>query len=273
MDQSKANFHCPHNQAKTQKPMTLICPQCQARLQLDDAKTPAQSFTVRCPKCQTAVKRQPSDSATEFGSAEPLPAGGFQIDRTLAPRFKLDREVSEPSGDCHTGTSGDVNDLVKLLAQALGRADGFASGLRARKMRKVLVCGALEYRESAARLLVERDCEVFVAENTQQALGRLREESMDVVLLDANFDPIEQGTAFVMREIKSLRPAQRRRVFLVFISSSTRTMDLHAAFLHNVNLVFNPSDLDQLPEALDASIRNYNELYRDYFLALNIAAI
>jgi predicted Zn finger-like uncharacterized protein len=253
--------------------MTLICPQCQAKLQLDDAKAPAQSFTVRCPKCQTAVKHQPSEPPTEFGATEPIPAGGFQIERSLAPRFTLDREVSESSADSHATTSGDVNDLVKLLAQALGGTAGVAAGLRATKMRKVLICGAPEYRESAARSLAEHDYEVFVAEHTQQALGRLREESMDVVLLDANFDPVEQGTAFVSREIKSLRPAQRRRIFLVYLSSTTRTMDLHSAFLHNVNLVFNPSDLDKLPEALEASIRNYNELYRDYFAALNVASI
>lgn len=166
-----------------------------------------------------------------------------------------------------------MSDVAKLLAQILGRADGFSTALRARNLRKALVCVPTEYRDAAARLLAEHDYEVFVAENTPQALGRMREEDMDVVLLDANFDPVEQGTAFVMRDIKSLRPAQRRRVFLVYASTSLRTMDLHAAFLQNVNLVFNPSDLDQLPEALEASIRNYNELYRDYFAALKLAAI
>ncbi len=254
--------------------MTLICPQCQARLQLDNAKTPSQPFTVRCPKCQTAVKFQPADSANEATSEEAAPTSSFHLERSLAPRFALDRGVPE-SSPVSTGSAVDFSDVAKLLAEALGKADGFASGSRVRMTnpRKVLVCAVREYRETAARSLAEHDYEVFVAENTQQALGRMREENMDVVLLDANFDPVEQGTAFVMREIKSLRPAQRRRVFLVYISSSVRTMDLHAAFLHNVNLVFNPSDLDQLPDALESSIRSYNELYRDFFAALNVAAI
>lgn len=249
--------------------MTLICPQCQARLQLDNTKTPSQPFTVRCPKCQTAVKHQPP--AAETGALDHKPAGSFQIDRTLAPRFTLDKE--EPASSRGHDGGADISDLAKLLAQVLGKADGLATGLRARNMRKVLVCAGRDYRDAAARSLAEHDFEVFVAENTPQALGRMREETMDVVLLDANFDPIEQGTAFVVREIKSLRPAQRRRVFLVYVSSSLRTMDPHAAFLHNVNLVFNPSDIDQLPEAVETAIRNYNELYRDYFAALKLAAI
>ena len=124
-----------------------------------------------------------------------------------------------------------------------------------------------------ASSLVASDYEVFVAENTAQALGRMREERMDVVLLDGNFDPLEQGVAFITREIKLLRPSERRRLFFVFLTAGVRTMDLHAAFLQNVNLVVNISDIDQLSEALEISIRNYNELYRDLYRALDVVPI
>ena len=50
-------------------------------------------------------------------------------------------------------------------------------------------------------------------------------------------------------------------------------MDLHAAFLQNVNMVINPSDIEQLPDALELSIRHYNELYRDFYIALDVAPI
>ena len=239
-------------------------------MQLDDTKTPAQPITIRCPKCQAAVKLQPSGSA-ESGSPGPLSGRGLLLERPVAPRFALDHEAVQSSAES-TAAVADLNDLAKLLVEALGKGDGF--GARARtKMRKVLVCAPADYRLTAACSLAEHGYEVFVAEDTPQALGRMREGSMDVILLDASFDPVEQGTAFVTREIKSLRPAQRRRLFLVYLSSSLRTMDHHAAFLHSVNLVFNPSDIDQLPEVLDVAIRNYNELCRDYFAALNVAAI
>ena len=117
------------------------------------------------------------------------------------------------------------------------------------------------------------DYEVFIADDTAQGLGRMREERMDVVVLDANFDPVEQGVAFITREVRLLRPSERRRLFLVYLTSGVRTMDLHAAFLHNVNLVINPSDVEQLPEALDVSIRHYNDLYRPFNRALDVAPI
>ncbi len=67
----------------------------------------------------------------------------------------------------------------------------------------------------------------------------MRENRMDVVLLDQEFDPTEQGAAFVTREVTVLRPAQRRRLFFVLLSPVLRTMEAHAAFLNNVNAIVN----------------------------------
>ena len=74
-------------------------------------------------------------------------------------------------------------------------------------------------------------------------------------------------------EVARMRPLERRRMFFVYLTAGVRTMDLHAAFLNNVNLVVNPSDVDQLPDVLEVSIRHYNELYRDFNRALDMAPI
>ena len=92
----------------------------------------------------------------------------------------------------------------------------------------------------------------------------MRENQLDVVILDSRFDPVEQGTVFVTREISILRPAQRRRVFFVLLSPSLRTMDPHAAFLNNVNAIINLNEADELPRLIDHRLREYNELYKDF---------
>jgi len=135
------------------------------------------------------------------------------------------------------------------------------------------VCTSPAYREAIAQLLVEQDYDVFMAENMAEGLGRMREDRMDVVILDANFDPLEQGVAFITREVRLLRPSERRRLFFVYLTAGVRTMDPHTAFLQNVNLVINPSDVEQLPEALELSIRHYNELYRAFNRALDLSPI
>lgn len=264
--------------------MVLICAKCEARLQLDEAKTPSRLFTVRCPKCHDTISVQPPDASDQAvaarrdasAQASPTVSDRAVFERpAVAPAFKGGVEDSKVS---ESASTGGVSDLAKLLAEALRHADTGATGTHGRKRpvwdrRKILVCASPAYRQAIARSVADHDYEVFVAENTAQALGRMREERMDIVILDANFDPVEQGMAFITREVKLLRPSERRRLFVVYVTSGVRTMDLHAAFLHNVNLVVNPSDLEQLPEALEISVRHYNELYRDFNLALDVAPI
>ena len=266
--------------------MVLICPKCEARLQLDEAKAPSRPFTVRCPKCQTSVNVQPPPVASnDAATSEPVSRSeaGAAADRiSFEPpaTASLFKPNSEDSNSINTPQSASVglNDLAKLLAETLRNTDGVSSRGHNRKRpawdrRKALVCASPAYRETVARALADNDYDVFVAENMAQALGRMREERMDVIILDANFDPLEQGVAFVTREVRLLRPPERRRLFFVYLMAGVRTRDLHAAFLHNVNLVVNPSDVDQLPEALEISIRQYNELYRGFNRALDVAPI
>ncbi len=265
--------------------MVLICPKCEARLQLDEAKAPSRPFTVRCPKCQASINAQAAPanveepgSAEVVNSPETAPVSSrspFERPAT-APLFRTSHD--ESNSTAAAGAAPGLNDIAKLLADALRHSGGQAAVSRGRTRpawdrRKVLVCASPAYRELVARALAQQEYDVFVAENTVQGLGRMREERMDVIVLDANFDPLEQGVAFITREVRLLRPSERRRLFLVYLTSGVRTMDLHAAFLHNVNLVINPSDVEQLPEALEVSLRHYNELYRDFARALDVAPI
>lgn len=261
--------------------MLLICPHCDARLQLDDAKAPARAFSIRCPKCKASVNHAPT-SAPETITTAPTTASKASIEvsattferPTTAPPFKpaaVSRSVS-----AEENAAPGLSEIAKLLAEALQHSDRHAGASRKRPAwdrRKVLVCASPAYRETIAESLVAHDYDVFIADNMAQGLGRMREERMDVVLLDANFDPVEQGVAFITREVRLLRPSERRRLFLVYVTSGVRTMDLHAAFLHNVNLVINPSDVEQLPETLEVSIRHYNALYRPFNRALDVAPI
>ena len=261
--------------------MVLICPKCEARLRLDEAKLPSHPFSVRCPKCQTSVDVQPhnviGNEPVVASETVATPASAFFERPVAAPQFNS-KVVDESAPLMNQGTPPGLEAIARALAQALSSAESGSVSSRGRKRaawdrRKVLVCASPAYREAIAQLLAEQDYDVFVAENMAEGLGRMREERMDVVILDANFDPLEQGVAFITREVKLLRPSERRRLFFVYLTAGVRTMDPHAAFLQNVNLVVNPSDVEQLPEALELSIRHYNELYRAFSRALDLAPI
>jgi len=253
--------------------MVIVCSKCDARLQVDDARIPASPLAVRCPKCQAEIN-------VDFSGPEAAPSevaasaqAGFERPATA--------QLFKPPDDNLQATSAAesmpaLNEIAKLLAEALRQTDGVKSSPSTASpawRRKALVCASAAYREAIAEALAQHNYDVFVAENMAQGLGKMREERMDIVVLDANFDPLEQGVAFISREVRLMRPSERRRLFFVYITSGVRTMDLQAAFLHNVNLVVNPSDIEQLPEALEVSIRHYNELYKPFNKALDVAPI
>jgi len=52
-----------------------------------------------------------------------------------------------------------------------------------------------------------------------------------------------------------------------------RTMDAHAAFLNNVNAVVNLADLEQLPDILDIALREFNDLYKGFNVALSVGPL
>lgn len=245
--------------------MTIVCQNCSSRLHVDEAKVPARPFIIRCPKCNASVESglpapsvEPSATNTENSSESPR----FDQPRP-APLFELAGKT--PVTDSAASATEKLVELLSGLVNqpaAPGRSQAHARPVW--DPRKALVCVSEEHRELIARRLTEHGYQVFVAQDTRQAVDRMRENQLDVVLLDPRFDPAEQGTVFVTREVNILRPAQRRRLFFVLFSPSLRTMDSHTAFLNNVNAIINVNEIDELPSLIEHRVREYNELYKEF---------
>ena len=255
--------------------MIIVCQRCATRLQVDEEKSPARPFNVRCPKCNSTVSSGVASPASEHGA---LAVGGSPA--TDHPRFEPNTaRAYEPAAKTNATQNGAVipedavRGLLDLLSKGTSHTPEKPGARPAWDPRKALVCTAETYRETIAQRLTENGYQVYVAEDTRQAIETMRSNKMDVVLLEPQFDPAEQGSAFVMREINVLRPPQRRRIFFVLISPSMRTMDAHAAFLSNVNLVVNVADVDELHRIMEVALREYNELYRDFNAAFSLTAL
>src|SRR5882762_8571800 len=117
--------------------MVLICPKCEARLQLDEAKAPSRPFTVRCPKCQTSVNAQ--SALDEPGTAEALssPDAAPALSRSpferpaTAPLFRTGNDESNSAAE-GTAAAPGLNDIAKLLADALRHSGGATGASRGR---------------------------------------------------------------------------------------------------------------------------------------------
>jgi predicted Zn finger-like uncharacterized protein len=253
--------------------MIIVCSKCSTRLQIDDEKSPNRPFNVRCPKCSNTISAGPNSPATEQSA---LAVGGSPA--TDHPRFEQSTaRAYEPSAPAVAGGPATSDETVRMVFELLAKGQNQNSdNSNARPSwdkRKALVCTSEPYRESVAGKLTNSGCQVFVAEDTRQAVETMRANKMDVVVLEPQFDPGEQGSVFVIREINILRPPQRRRLFFVLLSPSLRTMDAHAAFLNNVNAVINVADIDQLERIMELALREFNELYRDFYTASGLTAL
>jgi predicted Zn finger-like uncharacterized protein len=255
--------------------MIIVCQKCDARLQIDEAKVPARPFTVRCPKCNSSIESSPLTAPIEsefVNDTEGAPLDTTRFEQTNpAPLFQIEQKAEAAGAD---SALERLSELLSGLAHQSSPAAGKQSLVRpAWDPRKALVCIQEENRESVARNLAQNGYQVFVATDTRQAVDRMRENLLDLVLLDPRFDAVEQGAIFVTREINILRPSQRRRLFFVLLSPQLRTMDNHTAFLNNVNTIININEIDGLPIVLEQRLRAYNELYKEFNQVLGVPAL
>lgn len=161
--------------------------------------------------------------------------------------------------------------MLRLLSALLQQG---TQGTDKWEPRRVLVCAGEAHGAEVARALAEKsEYQVYVAGNKAQAFERMHDERMHIIILSTDFDPAEQGAAFITREVSALRPAERRRLFFVQLVNNGRTLDAHAAFVNNVNLIINPEDIEKTPRALERALRDYNELYRNFNSSLGASPI
>ena len=247
----------------------IVCQNCSTRLQFDEEKAPSRNVTLRCPKCNNTVSATSSSPASEQSALSASPSTDHpRYDRPIAQAFQLATE--KPA----QGMAGfDAEEALRALLGILNKSGEGSAQTSSRIKRNILVCTAESHREPIARKLTEDGYQVFIADDTRQAVETMRANQMEIVLLDPQFDPAEQGALFVVREINILRPTHRRRVFFVLLSPSLRTLDAHAAFLNNSNAVVNIQDLNDIPRILDVGLREFNELYRELNGALHLSPL
>jgi CheY-like chemotaxis protein len=160
------------------------------------------------------------------------------------------------------------HDLLQALASLLmsGSLAKPSAPLEQNRRRNVVACLAnAEDVNTVQTALSDQGYELTIAASPEQVTSMLQmSHQLDVLLLDPNFHSSQQGGATIMRYLNMLNPARRRRVFVVVMSHSYRSLDMQAAFIHGVNLVINTGELDTLPTALSKSIQEFNTLYRAF---------
>ncbi|HUK91923.1 MAG TPA: hypothetical protein VLZ81_16085 [Blastocatellia bacterium] len=230
--------------------MTKTCPQCAMVLSFETARLPTEPFTVMCPRCRQSVTIMPPEQ--EEGRLPGAPG----------------------TGPIAAGDSGKEAELLRSLAALLRGGNGgeaqAATGDKWQR-RRVLVCiDDKAIRDKVRAILDHSRYEIFSAELATEASEILQEYRAEAIILSPTFDAEHAGGGAIMQHVNRLTPQMRRRTYVVLVSPQLRTMDTYLAFANGVNLSIHPEDVGSLQAILERSIRDFNELYRPLYTAMEI---
>ncbi len=221
------------------------------------ASEPVAKAPVR-PTSDLPSSFSPGMAAVGFTNSMPTPTAWDDSHTLVAPQ-----------------SSGGNNDLLQALTSLLLSASVSKPSPSIPQSRRRYVITCLSDQEACAKvktILGEQEYFVTAAESPDQVTSLLQSShQLDILLLDPGFHSDEQGGASIMRYLNMLNPARRRRVFVVVVSQTFKTMDTQAAFSHGVNMIVNMNELEMLPNALAHSISDFNNLYRAFNVASGIS--
>jgi predicted Zn finger-like uncharacterized protein len=214
------------------------CPTCGQRIAIDDAKVPERAFSVKCPKCQNAVRfpgKGEAPVAAPEASVAPAPASSTGMAAAAEGiRSEMMAQLQKEMNDGHGG--GRVLVAVHDKAQA--------ASVTAPLTKHGFQVDTLDNPDEGARLLEQGVYEIVITTRT----------------------PAAQGTESLFDRCTRLSPDARRRVFLILVGEEYKTGDGTQAWSQTADLVLNPRDagrMDALVASTHAERRRLYQVYAD----------
>lgn len=241
--------------------MIIRCDNCSVSLQLDESKIPSGNFSVRCPRCQNLLRVQKDASGKGLSTVDQLSAN------------QPAAVAAETPGFAEKESELQINTALRSLMTALQTGKSSLESVdEDAKPRRILLCLG-QKAEETAKLLAKSGYKVYVAQTPAQANERLREGKTEILIFSPDFAADMGGAAVIQQKANAMYSSERRRLFLISLEDTGTTMNAHDAFLRNLNLIVNTSDLAQLPLILSRAIGDYNDLYGYFNRAAGLSAI
>ncbi|UCF84649.1 MAG: zinc-ribbon domain-containing protein [Desulfobacteraceae bacterium] len=212
--------------------MEIICEKCNARLNIPDDKIPkGQRASVSCPNCKNRLTL--NERSPRQNNLTP------EIEEKTGPK------VSE--ADSNYAYGDDDSSL-----------DFFEEGA---KLTLIMGTGVRQV-EKLERTVDELGYRYVSANNTRDAISKMRLHHFDVILLSDRFDEMELAQSPILQHINNLSMSVRRRIFLALIADEFKTTDHMMAYAMSANLVINGNDLDRLTAILKHAISDNEKFYK-----------
>ncbi len=207
--------------------MEITCSGCGRRFIIPDEKIPKGKVIVKvkCPKC---------------GEKTVIELKEQDADREIKPKDELSElETFSYSDD----VLPEVYEGTKL---ALFVGDD----------RSILERISLPAEDMGYKLIHSSD--------VKDAVSKLRLHQFDLILLQEGFGG-DVRENLVMRYLNRLSMAIRRKIFVVLLSNTFKTMDQMRAYALSVNLILSVQDLDKMKDVLFKAMKRHEAFYKPFF--------
>jgi hypothetical protein len=224
--------------------MEITCSNCNAKLNVPDEKIPKdQSVFFNCPKCKNRITLDTRKISKEEFFLEDAAAETGELDLKA-----ISEKQAKPSAESYDyeDYSGD---------QAL---DFFEEGVKV----GLIIMKPDESREKVGVALEWLGHKCIYADNTRDALGKLRFHTFNMVVLADGFDSQDISYSPVMNYLNRLPMPSRRKIFVVLIGERFKTMDEMMAFALSANTVVSTKDLDRLTLILKKGLTGNEKFYK-----------
>ena len=229
--------------------MEIVCDSCKAKLNIPDDRLPSgQRVSVRCPRCKNKLVID-----TEIGGPESPHPSDPDTERTKRP---LDDTSTSSLKEDDESPSEELFGFDDTEADSA--LDSYGEG---EKLALVMTADA-DRLESMKKALDDLGYHTIQAENTQEAVSKMRFQNFDLVVVSDRFDNIPLEQSPVLQYLNHLSMSVRRKMFVLLMSDKFRTMDHMMAFTMSANLVANWKDLGRLSSILGRAVSDNEKFYK-----------
>jgi hypothetical protein len=265
--------------------VTVTCTNCRRIISLEGTKIPAGRVSFACPGCKEQVVLDRSaepdsggDAAPTAGRPDSLRPGPEAPPRPdPGPGPNLAAEVPDGPRPRPASTAAEVPTSPSTANAADPERSSAAPAGSARPSPAatvpepppgttlpsgLVICDDQDLFDSLRRLFEEFGSELRRVGSAAEIRALPPEELPELVIQIAGKlppPPLEE-----LRPLTGIAPIDRRRVFIVLLASNLSTLDGNTAFVYDVNLTINRSDLDRAPALLHTGLEYHRRLYRRF---------
>ncbi len=204
--------------------MEIRCEHCNAKLNIPDEKIPqGQRVSISCPKCKNKM--------------------------TIDARNSDEDDIPVPQNE--KSDMAKAYESESAIFQSYGRDTDLALG----------AISDPDLGEKIGQAIEEMGYKYIPAENTNQAISKMRFHNFRMIILSDNFDGIALDQSPILQYLNHLPMSLRRKMFVALIGDVFNTMDHMMAFATSTNLVINRRDVDNLAGILSNAIADNDQFY------------